>query len=500
MKRRILSMLLVLMMLLSIMPTAAFADKSSTDVVYNVESGKIYFNKSTGEITDCDSTVTKAVIPSEINGTSVMSIGNNAFWDCSSLTSIKLPNSVKSIGKQAFYNCTSLTSITLPNSVKSIGDYAFDGCSSLTSINIPNSVTSLGDGAFTGCMSLTSINVASGNSTYSSDNGVLFDKNKRIIIKYPVGKRDASYVIPNSVTRIGDGAFYFCTGLTSIEIPNSVTSIDSGAFEYCNSLTDVYYSGSEEQWKAISVAEYNDPLTSATIHYNSEGIQTPLNITLTSKEVSRDTSEIEYELSAKITSTSSKTANYINLTVDLPNGVTSEDVTEYNTVIEKLEPSETVVVKWNVTVPIRPDDANYTFVVKATSDNFPAGVVCTAQDTIIVAGKGSTDYTWIFGEDNYSFLNVSAAFGKGYYISNSDLQAYLSKLSNTEIKQTAEMFAEHKNISNLYSNKLNKWSGSCYGMVLTAAMFKIGDISPAEWGGNTTYDISAITANKNSDF
>ena len=523
MKRRILSMLLVLMMLLSIMPTAAFADKSSTDVVYNVESGKIYFNKSTGEITDCDSTVTKAVIPSEINGTSVMSIGNNAFWDCSSLTSIKLPNSVKSIGKQAFYNCTSLTSITLPNSVKSIGDYAFDGCSSLTSIEIPNSVTSigslafghcdsltsikipnsvtsLGDGAFTGCMSLTSINVASGNSTYSSDNGVLFDKNKRIIIKYPVGKRDASYVIPNSVTRIGDGAFYFCTGLTSIEIPNSVTSIDSGAFEYCNSLTDVYYSGSEEQWKAISVAEYNDPLTSATIHYNSEGIQTPLNITLTSKEVSRDTSEIEYELSAKITSTSSKTANYINLTVDLPNGVTSEDVTEYNTVIEKLEPSETVVVKWNVTVPIRPDDANYTFVVKATSDNFPAGVVCTAQDTIIVAGKGSTDYTWIFGEDNYSFLNVSAAFGKGYYISNSDLQAYLSKLSNTEIKQTAEMFAEHKNISNLYSNKLNKWSGSCYGMVLTAAMFKIGDISPAEWGGNTTYDISAITANKNSDF
>ena len=239
MKRRILSMLLVLMMLLSIMPTAAFADKSSTDVVYNVESGKIYFNKSTGEITDCDSTVTKAVIPSEINGTSVMSIGNNAFWDCSSLTSIKLPNSVKSIGKQAFYNCTSLTSITLPNSVKSIGDYAFDGCSSLTSINIPNSVTSLGDGAFTGCMSLTSINVASGNSTYSSDNGVLFDKNKRIIIQYPAGKRDASYVIPNSVKSVGGDAFYLCESLKKITLPNSVTSIGDGAFSGCSGLTSI---------------------------------------------------------------------------------------------------------------------------------------------------------------------------------------------------------------------------------------------------------------------
>ena len=296
MKRRILSMLLVLMMLLTIMPTAAFADKSSTDVAYKVEGGNIYFDKSTGAITDCDETVTEARIPNKIEEVAVTSIGEFAFLNCTKLTNVVIPNSVKIIGAEAFRfcveltnliipnsvidigagalaNCNKLTSIIIPKGVKSIGQYAFHESLSLKNITIHSSVTSIGELAFSGCVSLTSINVAPDNLTYSSDNGILFDKNKRIIIQYPAGKRDASYVIPNSVTRIGDGAFYFCTGLTSIEIPNSVTSIGNGAFEYCDSLTDVYYSGSETQWNAISVAKYNDPLTSATIHYNSEGMQ-----------------------------------------------------------------------------------------------------------------------------------------------------------------------------------------------------------------------------------
>ena len=133
----------------------------------------------------------------------VTSIGNNAFYGCSSLTSVTIPNSVTSIGNYAFYNCESLTSVTIPNSVTSIGVFAFSYCSGLTSITIPNSVTSIAWSAFSYCSGLTSV------------------------------------TIPYSVTSIGDDAFYNCTGLTSVTIPNSVTSIRSGAFEDCRSLTSI---------------------------------------------------------------------------------------------------------------------------------------------------------------------------------------------------------------------------------------------------------------------
>ncbi|MGM9551562.1 MAG: leucine-rich repeat domain-containing protein [Clostridia bacterium] len=202
---------------------------------------------------------------------SVTSIGNGAFNNCRGLTELTIPNSVTSIEASAFAGCTGLTELTIPNSVTSIGNYAFDGCSSLTSVTIPNSVTRIGAYAFDDCSSLTSINVDLSNNNYSSENGVLFNKNKTELVCYPGGK-SGSYIIPNSVTSIGDHAFECCSGLTSVTIPDSVTSIGAYAFYGCDGLTDVYYGGSEADWANIAIGIENELLTDATIHYNSSSM------------------------------------------------------------------------------------------------------------------------------------------------------------------------------------------------------------------------------------
>ena len=202
---------------------------------------------------------------------SVTSIGDYAFRNCSALTSITIPNSVTNIGRSAFFGCSKLTSIKvdegnktfdsrencnaiinsttneliagckntiIPNSVTSIGSYAFDGCSGLTSITIPNSVTSIGNSAFYNCKGLTSITIP---NSVTSIGSYAFDGCSGL----------TSITIPNSVTSIGNEAFYYCTGLTSITIPNSVTSIGSGAFSGCSGLTNITIPNS-----VTSIGEY----------------------------------------------------------------------------------------------------------------------------------------------------------------------------------------------------------------------------------------------------
>ena len=170
----------------------------------------------------------------------VTEIGDDAFESCSSLTSITIPEGVTSIGNWAFQACSNLTSITIPSSVTSIGGAAFRGCSSLTSITIPEGVTSIAWNAFDGCDSLTSIEVDPANTTYSSEDGVVFNKDKTTLIQYPKGNTRTSYIIPSSVTSIGDSAFEDCSGLTSITIPEGVTSIGDYAFSNCYALAEVY--------------------------------------------------------------------------------------------------------------------------------------------------------------------------------------------------------------------------------------------------------------------
>ncbi len=217
--------------------------------IEKININKYVENIGSGTFYNCSS-LTSIVIPE-----SVTSIGDNAFYNCSSLSSIVIPEGVTSIGFYAFYNCSSLTSIVIPKGVTSIGFYAFYGCSSLTSIVIPDGVTSIGYSAFSGCTSLTSIVIPDGvtsigESTFSHCSSL------------------SSIVIPEGVTSIGFYAFYGCSSLTSITIPEGVTSIGYHTFSECTSLTSVYCNGTIENWCNIKFESYeSNPMSYATHFY-----------------------------------------------------------------------------------------------------------------------------------------------------------------------------------------------------------------------------------------
>lgn len=170
----------------------------------------------------------------------VESIGSSAFFNCSSLKSITIPDMVTSIGEYAFSGCTGLRTINIPVTLTSINRYTFQNCSSLESITIPRSVMTIAeDSAFSGCDSLRSINVDDSSSSFSSENGVLFNKDKTSLILYPSKKEGSEYAIPDTVASIENSAFYSCKGLTSVTIPSSVVSVGSGAFDSCSGLTSI---------------------------------------------------------------------------------------------------------------------------------------------------------------------------------------------------------------------------------------------------------------------
>jgi hypothetical protein len=203
------------------------------EFLYEIVDGK------TVTITKYNGNAATLNIPSQIDGLLVTSIGDRAFVSCRSLINVTIPSSVTSIGNEAFADCYSLTSVIIPPSVTSIGRSTFIYCSRLTSIAIPSSVISIGYYAFGSCESLTSIAVDNRNPVYASINGVLFDKNIHILIQYPTGRNQRTYVIPSSVTSIGAYAFSQCSSLTSVTIPSSVTYIGSEAFPGCSSLTSI---------------------------------------------------------------------------------------------------------------------------------------------------------------------------------------------------------------------------------------------------------------------
>lgn len=354
MRKQITSLLLSLLMLLTLLPTAAWAEnavhsgKCGKDLTWTLENGVLtiegldnmenYSSAASTPWADYALEIGIVKLPDELT-----SIGDYAFAGCKNLTEIELPKKLKSIGyyafdgcqnlkeitiphqlealsiftfrgctnlakvnfsanstidtigAYAFYGCRSLKSIDFPQSLKTIGqaafeytglvnvkfnydletiyDSAFDACHDLVSVEIDRNVSSIGDWVFDECENLREINVANGNASYSSVDGVLFNKGKTILIKYPAGHERTHYSIPSGVTEITRCAFSETQHLASVSIPSSVKTINQNVFDVTAKygFTDVFYDGSTESWANISIASNgNDGLSTAVIHYGGK--------------------------------------------------------------------------------------------------------------------------------------------------------------------------------------------------------------------------------------
>ena len=439
----------------------------------------------------------------------VTSIGERAFTKCVCLTNVEIPNSVTKVGSNSFSGCSSLINIEIPEGVWGIGNYAFSECSNLTSINIPSSTINIGSGAFNKCNKLMSINVAPDNAWYTDEDGILFNKKKTAIVRYPAGRTETNYTIPDGVTYISDAfsdcsnlesiyipdsvdslgesafkncsslkhieipngvtsisanafnncsdlesiyipngliyighqAFLDCGSLKSIEIPNSVTgigytafsgcdnlisvnipdgvteisyytfkgcnslayitipnsvtSIGESAFVRCSSLADVYYTGTEEQWNEITIADYNEPLQNATLHYNSEYDGQMHNITvITGSNGTASASTESAKAGTNITITAMPDDGYeLDKITYIPEGGSAVDITNEKS-FTMPESNVTVNVTFEeVTVP------KYNIIVNAIANG-------TAEASAEQAEEGTTITITATPDDGYEIDSI----------------------------------------------------------------------------------------------
>ncbi len=262
--KKILSIILVVIMLLSIAPIAMAAEGEAEPEIFT--EGIYSYSVADGEATivDCDSSVSgDVVIPNTLGGYPVAAIGYMAFYYSPNITSVVIPTGVKTIGDFAFFGNTGLTELVLPDGVVSLGEHAFARCSAIKSVSIPKTLTDIDAAAFALCGAIERFAVDAENTAFSADEGgVLYNKDKTQLLLYTPGNTQATYTVPAGVKSLAYGAFndavnlesivlpeslieienevfLGCTKLKSIVIPNSVTSIGDSAFYYCLELTDI---------------------------------------------------------------------------------------------------------------------------------------------------------------------------------------------------------------------------------------------------------------------
>ena len=301
------------------------------------------------------------------------SIGKSAFIDCESLASIVLPDGVTQIGDYAFNNCKSLASLTLPASVTNIGEDVFSGCSTLARIEvdsenqnytsldgvlfskdlikiirypegrsgdytIPSNVTSIGNFAFKGCAGLTNVIIPNGVTSIGE---LAFSGCKNLsVVTIPdsvnnIGfyafsncKALSSVTLPDGLMSIKGSTFNECSNLISIKIPNSVTQIGWAAFSGCSNLTDVYYDGTEEQWKQVKIDNGNDAnylLNAATIHFKEPEPQPPVETSGTIA-VSSVRARAGQTITVKVALSANKGISNMRLQMSYPEGFTLESI------------------------------------------------------------------------------------------------------------------------------------------------------------------------------
>lgn len=297
MKRKLLAIFTSVLLLCTMLPLGAvnvLAAIYDPYLSYSIDDGEV-------TITGCATSVTGGLdIPSAINGYPVTSIRYNAFRDCSSLTSVRIPDGVTSIGNSAFEGCSSLTWVSIPDSVTKIDSAAFRNCSSLTGMSIPDGVTSIlpntfwhcsslmwviipdsviyiCDGAFAGCSSLTSVNIPDGVTTirigaFQSCSSLTEVSIPDSVTYLAMSAFQSCYSltgvsIPDGVTYIQSSTFKDCSSLTWVSIHDDVISIGGSAFDGCNRLTDVYYGGCKEDRANIGFGKDNYDLLNAKWHY-----------------------------------------------------------------------------------------------------------------------------------------------------------------------------------------------------------------------------------------
>lgn len=252
-------------------------------------------------------------IKNVVIGNGVTSIGKFVFYS-SKLENLALGNAVKKIGESAFKQCRKLKEINFPEGLETIGEEAFNGCTSLEKVEITANVKVIGDKAFSSCNSVKEFAVAYNNANYTAVDGVLYNKAKTELVRYPNGKTESIFkipddvkiigvesfagsglkrvVIPETVTTIDEGAFYSCTKLDYIAIPEGVIYVNNGAFRDCKGLSTLYfpsqlrkvnayafagcnnlmvvnYEGNETQWDNVDIDLFNDSLKSAAIKFNA---------------------------------------------------------------------------------------------------------------------------------------------------------------------------------------------------------------------------------------